>query len=299
MNRDVGAGYTKGRALLILNPIAGMAKSRAVDRLIKTLSEAPRTLTVLRTEKAGDARRAAAEAPEDTAVVIVAGGDGTINEVICGMRSLEIPLGIIPFGTGNLLAGEFKIPHNIEKACRLIQEGRWRRVDLGWTERGSFLAVAGAGFDAAVVHRFARLRRGNVNFASYLQPIVETMVSYPFPRITVELDGHTVTDGATAVVVANTRRYGGPFVLTPGAKPDDGLLDVCLFDSANAGVYSAHMAATLLQSGQKLPGMWVFQAKSVRCSSEKPVPVQLDGDPRGHLPITFEIRPSAVKLVAP
>lgn len=299
MRKNLGIVNEGGRALLIINPIAGPQKSRVVERLIEVVGGGPWPLTVVRTQKAGDARQAAADAPDDTAVIIAAGGDGTINEAICGMRRRDIPLGIVPFGTANLLAGEFGIPGDIKKACELIYRGQWRAVDLGETEKGCFLAVGGAGFDAAVVHRFASLRKGNVNFASYLQPVVETMVSYPFPRITVELDGERVTDDATAVIIANTRRYGGPFVLTPDAKPDDGLFDVCIFDSANAGVYGAHMTAALLQSSSKLPGVWVFRAKSVKCSSGKQVPVQLDGDPHGYLPATFEILPGAVKLIAP
>jgi YegS/Rv2252/BmrU family lipid kinase len=299
MTQISGSAKEEGRALLIVNPIAGLQKVRAVDKLITLLGQGRWPLTVVETQKAGDAREAAAGAAAETSVIIAAGGDGTINEVICGMRGRDIPLGVVPFGTANLLAGEFGIPWDIEKACELIFRGRWRALDRGETASGCFLAVAGAGFDAAVVHRFAGLRKGNVTFASYLQPIIETMISYPFPQITVALDGERVTDGATAVIVANTRRYGGPFILTPDATPDDGLFDVCIFDSPNAGAYGAHMAAALLQSSAKLPGVWVFRAKTVECTSGGAVPVQLDGDPHGHLPTTFRIIAGAVKLIAP
>jgi YegS/Rv2252/BmrU family lipid kinase len=296
---DSGEVSRDGRMLVVVNPISGSRRSGRVECLIRELAAGPWKVEVVRTERAGDARQAAASAGEGTALAVAVGGDGTLNEVISGLGSRGIPVGVVPLGTANLLAREFHIPLDIKGACSLVLRGRWRGVDLGRTDRGVFLSVAGAGFDAAVVHRFASRRSGNARFSSYFQPILETVSAYPFPRIAVELDGALLTHEATGVVVANTRNYGGPFIMARDARPDDGLLDVCVFDSANAGVYTAHMAAVLLQNPDLLPGADFLRARCVTCRSEGEVPVQLDGDPRGYLPITFEVVPGAVKLISP
>ena len=289
----------RGRILLVVNPISGGEKADRTRRLVQKLSADSMDLTVVETERSGDARRAAASMPPDTSIIVAAGGDGTVNEVVGGMRDRRVAVGIIPLGTANLVAREFRIPVDIEAACDLVLKGRRRPIDLGRTEDGCFLAVAGAGFDAAVVHRMAESRNGNIKTSSYLEPMIEMIASYPFPRISVEADGAQVTEEATDVIVANTRSYGGPFILAPDAKPDDGLFDVCIFNSPNIGAYAAYMAAAVMQSHDLLPSTTVLRARTVRCVSSGDVPVQLDGDPHGRLPVTFQIEAGAVQLIVP
>jgi YegS/Rv2252/BmrU family lipid kinase len=297
MNR--GVVHQKGRILVIVNPSSGRRKAACAERLLRELGGEPWRVEVIETRAAGDATRVSAAAPPDTSLFIAVGGDGTINEVIAGRQNAEIPIAVVPTGVANVLAREFRIPRDIGAACRLARRGMWRAVDLGRTDRGCFLAIAGAGFDAAVTRCFAERRRGNARFSSYVGPAMEMLRRYAFPRFSVELDGRTAADDATSIVVSNTRNYGALFLMTPNAKPDDGLFDVCIFRARSSVGQTVCAAAAVAGCHGLLPGVTMHRARRVRCISTKRVPVQLDGDPRGFLPITFEIEPAAVRLVSP
>jgi len=286
----------QGPILLVVNPRAGRHRPRRIERLLDGLGRAVR---VVSTQGAGDARRAVEALAGEAALVIAAGGDGTLNEVLSGLADRDIPLAVVPLGTSNIVAKELNLPGDLHAACRLAVRGARRRLDVVRTDRGPFLGVAGAGFDAAVVHAFARRRRGHTTLSAYLGPIGHTLGHYRWPRMTVECDGRVVTERATQVIVANVRRYGGPFVPAPFARPDDGWLDVCLF--AWAGRLGLVLFALLSLAGAHavLPGVRMLRARRVRCTSRDAVPVQLDGEARGTLPFRCEIVPAAVRLAAP
>jgi diacylglycerol kinase (ATP) len=298
MHMGKSASKTGQRVVLIANPISGRKRVARVEMMAREL-DGPWSLEVVETRRSGDARRAAGSLSDDTVLVVAAGGDGTVNEVISGLSKRNIPVAIVPLGTANVLAKEFGIPRDIKGACEVARLGRWRSVDLGVSDRGYFLAVAGVGFDAAVVREFSRFRTGNASLASYLDPIWRIVQTYRFPSITVTVDGRVISEAATSVIVANTRSYGGPFVVAPRARPDDGFLDVCVFTAADAALQAVYMAASVLEGHTLLPGVETLRARSVSCESGKRVPVQLDGDRRGSLPVSFSVEPSAIRLVVP
>ena len=114
-----------------------------------------------------------------------------------------------------------------------------------------------------------------------------------------ELDGKVVADDARAVFIANTRSYGGPFIIAPDAKADDGYLDVCMVFSRKPAAYAAYMGASMAGMHRYLPGVRMLRARRIRCWSDGEVPVQLDGDPAGHLPLDISIQPGAIELLTP
>jgi len=137
--------------------------------------------------------------------------------------------------------------------------------------------------------------------------VFRALRDYEFPRFTVVVDGTSVTHHATGAILGNIRTYGGPFCVAPLARPDDGLLDVCVFRGSRALRYAAYMIAATVGWHVLLPGVTYHRAKRVRLekapsrggSHTSEAPVQLDGDARGHVPISFEIVPRAVRIVVP
>lgn len=297
---------SRRRVLLVVNPIAGRnAGRRLLPAARQELADRGLAVQVVETQQSGDAERAARAAAAEMAaseadcVVAAIGGDGTLAEVARGVAASRVPVAAIPAGVGNILARELGIPRDLRAACRLIAEGRPRSIDLVRTDRGAFLTVAGAGFDALVVERFARQRKGPVRKRSYIRPALEILRNARFPRFAVEVDGRVVARRATWAVVGNIRAYGGPFCLTPRARPDDGVLDVCVFRSQRRLAYACYLPGAALRLHLFMPGVSYHRARRVAFHGAAEVPVQLDGDPCGGLPITFEPDPKAVRIIAP
>ena len=294
-----GCAGSRGAVLLVVNPRSGRPGAGRSRRILEYLRADGRDVTTVETRGRGDARRAAAEAAPDTSLVVAAGGDGTVNEVVTGLAGRDVPVAIVPLGTANILARAAGIPCGIEAACRVALAGRTRRLDVGCAGRGRFAGIASAGFDAAVVHGFARRREGYSSLSKYLVPLFAALCRYRYPPIAVECDGEVVSRRAAQVFIANTPTYGGPAEPTPYARPDDGLLDVCLFTGRGPAALTAFGLATLLGAHGLTPGLWMFRARRVRLEGAGRVPVEFDGDAYGTLPLAVEVAPAALKLVVP
>lgn len=293
-------------ALLVVNPISGKnAALRHLPLVRQELAAHGVRVSVVETQLPGDGERAVRAAvaamadPQGGDVLVAVGGDGTLAEVVRGMGDTRVPVAVIPMGTGNLVARELGIPREVRAACRLIVKGRPRAIDLVRTPRGAFLAVAGAGFDAQVVENFARTRKGRVRKRSYIRPVFETLRRSRFPRFAVEIDDRVVTRYATSAIVGNMRTYGGPFCLTPRARPDDGVLDVCVFRARLGIEYACCFSGATLGLHTFLPGVTYHRGRKVVLRGGGDVPVHLDGDPCGGLPISFEAVRKAVRIIAP
>jgi diacylglycerol kinase (ATP) len=159
--------------------------------------------------------------------------------------------------------------------------------------------MAGAGFDGAVVRDLAARRTGPITMGAYVPCIARTFWRYGFPRIRVRVDGREVEGEATTVVVANVAGYGGPFSLTPGARPDDGLLDVCTMRPAGRIGLAALLAAAFVHSLPRMRGVAYHRGTEVALEADDRVALQGDGDPAGALPATFRVEPGAVDLIVP
>lgn len=280
----------KGRALRRARELLGFLKGRGWDAALEE-SQGP-----------GWMARRAAEAQAD--VVVAAGGDGTVNGVAQGLAGREVPLAVLPAGTVNLLARNFGLPGCPEGLADLLDPGlgRWKeaRLDVGTAGERVFLSCAGAGFDAHVVRRLHRERRGPIRLWSYLPHVAAAVASPPESRIRVRLDGADAGIFAQ-VIVGNLPLYAGILRFTPEARSDDGLLDVALFPGRRRRDLLRYAAAAL-RGGISPEGVLIRRAAEVRLESEgapRGAPVQLDGDDAGDLPLTLGVRPGALRFVVP
>lgn len=295
----------RGRIVIIANPVSGSGKglrlARAVADRLRSRGE---IAEIVETRAAGDACRLAGGC-EGAAAVVAVGGDGTVNEVLNGLRPGP-SIGMIPGGTANVLAKELALPRDADGLARTLAEGRELSWDLGIDRLSGrkFLLFASAGYDAHVVHLFHAARKGPVRMWQYLWWGMKSILEFRAPRVAVELDGAALGEAAW-VIVSNVAAYGGPLVFTPRAKVDDGSFEVLVqrggsrFDVVK--MFARAFTGWLSGDDLPLPGVSFHQARRVRLSSidGAPVPLQVDGDPGGHLPADVELVPGGVRVLAP
>ena len=236
-------------------------------------------------------------------LVVAAGGDGTIAEVANGIAGSAATLGILPFGTANVLAWELGLPRGPEAAAAVLAGGRTARIHPGlatWRDGSQrlFVQMLGAGFDAAVVHGLPPgLKRGLGKGAYVLQALRE-MPRYGFPRIGVVLDEGPAIEVAGAIVTKG-RLYAGRHLLAPDALPDEPGFRVALFPRGGAWRAALYGAALPLDLLPRLSGMALRRAGRIELTTDAAVPTQADGDAAGHLPVTIRDAPAAIAVLLP
>lgn len=291
------------RASVVWNPISGTAARRAaLEAFQGQLRSRGWDVVATPTEHAGHAvELAAAHARDEVDVIVAAGGDGTLNEVVRGRLAVEdgrSRVGMLPRGTSNLVAREFGVPFDPVAAAEIVAARRARAIDVVRANDALFVACAGVGWDAQVVHELAAARRGHISYATYLLPSLRAILRYDFPELhvtTAEGEQHV----ANTMLLLNTRPYATFFRPVPGALPDDGLLDVVLLSGSSrrrlpAWIYRS-WRGTLALGADAVH----LRTRGLEVRSDRPVAVQLDGDGAGFTPLTVEVAASAVELVVP
>ncbi len=263
------------------------------------------------TAVAGDARRIAAEvaararaagdsrSDRHLRALIAVGGDGTMREVADGLVGSDLPMIVWPTGTENLLAKSFGFRAEAELTLACLTGGRTIPMDVGLVNGRSFLVVAGVGFDAEVVERLVRLRMGHITHLTYAGPLWRTFWEHRFPWCRVLSEGQLLWEGRGLVFVGNLPRYSLGLRITRDARHDDGLLDVCMFPCRGRLKLIGHSLRAIARRHVEHGGVRYARLGRVRVESPSTVPVQLDGELSGGLPIEVTIRPAAIRLLVP
>ncbi|MDB5489966.1 MAG: hypothetical protein JWQ58_3681 [Reyranella sp.] len=305
--------------LLILNPTAGRRRRGLVDAVVRRVRGQGWTVDVVETTAAGDARRLAEECDATRyGVIAVAGGDGTINEVVNGLAARAAtapPLAIVPLGTANVLAHELGLGSTASALAQAMMAGREVLVHPGRASAGAsgtasaagaprcFSLMAGAGFDAKVVAGVSSgLKRRWGKGAYVWRSLIEARRYRPV-RYAVEIDGATFE--AASVIVTHARHYAGPYVVAPAASLGDPLLHVCLFERWG-WMHALRFGAALLRGAlPRTTGYRVIAGREVKISvlndagESRRQPVQIDGDDALTLPVSIGLSTEAVRLLRP
>lgn len=286
-------------ALLIVNPRAGfLTRSRALGRVIEAAGALGWALEVRETVTRGDATRFAAQAVARHApVVLVAGGDGTLNEAIQALAGTSTAVGAVPLGTVNVWVRELGLPLDPVEAVRQLLTGQIRRVDLGLANGRYFLLMAGLGFDAEAVHAVEgepKRRFGPLAFfAAGLVAALRTRGT----RVRLRADGDVFETQAALVTVGNTRLWAGAVKITHRATAADGLLDVCIFPGESLLSKLRHLGLVLLGWHAEDPDVTYLQVRELLMAARPPVPIQVDGEPLGTTPARIEVVPGALRVL--
>ena len=256
----------------------------------------------------GDARRLAAEAIADGFdLIVAAGGDGTVNEVLNGIGDApngfeRDRLGVLPLGTVNVFARELKIPLRLEHAYEVLRRGSETKIDLprvefsanGKTERRYFVQLAGAGLDARAIELVDWQHKKKVGPLAYVVAGLKALREEK-PQIMVGMDEQKVI--GELVLIGNGRLYGGPFEIFPRADLRDGMLDVCVLPRVNWPTLLR--CAPDFLARRKLPEKLVrrFRAAAFELSGAAQASFELDGELAGHLPVKFSVEREKLRVV--
>jgi YegS/Rv2252/BmrU family lipid kinase len=286
---------------LVVNPVAGKRKLRAWKK-IEDLLRSRVSLTTFTTRKKGDAF-SCSQNIQDVDRIIIAGGDGTVNEVINGLLSSPtgfqekktIPLALIPLGTANVLARELNIPDDAEQAVELALTGRPKKISLGRINDRYFSLMAGIGFDGETVLKVKESTKRLSGKGAYILSGLRVFKGYNPPLIRVSILKETFS-GFT-MVVGNARFYGGEYQVTPNADITEPLLDVCLLKSKSRKKLLRFIFGVLSKRHLQLDDVVYRRTSRIEINSKDTVHVQIDGDYFGTLPVTVQAVKDAVSVV--
>jgi diacylglycerol kinase (ATP) len=286
------------RLLIIFNPTAGARRRRRFEAVLAELRRLGCAVTVRPTGRRGDAEQIAASAdPNRYDLLVVAGGDGTINEVVNGLCGSRLPLAIVPLGTANVLAAEIGLDSDPVSVARTIAVGKPCPISVGMANGRCFLLMAGTGFDAHVVQHVDLALKKRIGKAAYWHSILRQLRAFAFPDYSVTIDNETWH--AASVLVANAHFYAGRFVCAPAADLRRPSLEVCMFGRRGRLSVLGYGLAMLTGRLAKLPSYRIVSAERVHIGGPADDPVQGDGDIIGHLDVTIEVVPGAIHLVFP
>lgn len=292
------------RVLLITNPAAARTDPAVVRTVSNVLGREGWEVDVVGTTRPGHAADLAADGVRDGVdVIAVYGGDGTTMQAVKGMRGSEVPLGMIPGGTGNLLAGNLRIPRDPTKAALTIARARPRAIDLGQLEREDglhyFAVAAGAGFDAELMAGTTREAKRRWKMAAYVARAWETMGTVRSVDSRITVDGKVMEGRAATVLVANCAEFIPPLVkFRKGIALDDGLLDVVIL-SAEGPIESLEVVLEWITGDGGSTRVQYARGRVVTVEMEPVQAAQLDGEPAGSTPFTAELCPGALRVLAP
>lgn len=308
---------THPSAWVVANPAAGRPnrKSRAYTA-VGALAEAGWTLSWRSTRGPGHAAELASRAArEGVDIVVVVGGDGTVNEVANGLAGSDCALALLPAGTGNVLAaqlGLLAVPTSLHVpdpvgAARRLAAGRIRSVDLGHARargRGGrhFVLWAGVGLDAEIVRRVegeSRSWKRSMGPVAYAAIGVRSLLEMTGTPVTLRHDAERARMSLLMAVVANVPLYGGAVQLAPAARIDDERLDLVLFPGKGPPDTLRHLAGLASPRPTATGSAASVQARTVSVVAEAPLPVHLDAEPFGQTPFFASVAPGALRLVVP
>lgn len=238
---------------------------------------------------------------EGLVCLVAAGGDGTIADLV--NRFPGLPLAILPLGTENLMARYWGIPRDGEAVAEMIANGVTRRIDVGLVNGRRFTLMMSAGFDADVVHRTHGRRTGNISKWNYLQPILDSLRTYRYPELRLEVEeGEGAAPRRMAgrmLILTNVPAYALGLTVAPDAACDDGLLDLRLFERPAGFQMLRYLYKVARRQHEGLPDVRIGRVRRLKITSDEPVPIQCDGDAAGFTPAEVSVLSGALSVVVP
>ncbi|MEN2984038.1 MAG: diacylglycerol kinase family protein [Dictyoglomaceae bacterium] len=262
---------------VFVNPTANRGRGRKLFSYIKRIFEKERfNFNIEFTKGKEETIRQVESALEKGAEVIVAaGGDGTVNEVVNGLKGRGV-LGIIPIGRGNDIAISLKIPRNIEKAIKILKNGKYFKMDLGLVDGRYFVGITGMGFDAEVNISANKLAlKGPLG---YIISVFTTLKRYQAKECEISFDGNRWKGKITLVAVGNTKNYAGGMKILPYSSLDDGYFDICLIEKISPFELILHFPLIFFGKHTINPHVKMFRAKEVKVEGPDDLMATMDGE---------------------
>jgi YegS/Rv2252/BmrU family lipid kinase len=283
----------------IINPNAGFRRDKSfVENLIRRRC-ADLDFAIVHTTGPGDATQLAQQATQEGCTTVVAvGGDGTVNETASGLVGTETALGVIPRGSGDGLARSLNIPLQATKALEVIRNGKAYHIDAGRAAHRYFFVVAGVGFDASISHQFkAATWRGPV---PYFYLAAREFANYQTEALRLCLEDNVMEITPFFVTIANTQQYGNGAVIAPHARPDDGILEVCVVQPMNFAEFVMSVPKLFNGKADTIPSLTYYRTR--HAAIEKPGTILFHVDGEAEIfqdKIEISVLPQALKVIVP
>jgi diacylglycerol kinase (ATP) len=282
--------------LLIVNPISGKGEDTS-KRVVSSCLERFPQISIRKTEKKEDAILFARNSKED--IILVAGGDGTLNEVINGiMRRKKKPvIGVLPVGTSNMVARAFDVPRSFSRALDIIEKGKQMCVDVGKANDRYFIVGAGVGVDAQMYKNVEPLVKRFFGEIAYPLALVKTIMTHEPQKLILNIGDKKIS--CYYVLVCNIGRFSKRFAIVPKTKPDDGLLDVLAFQNKDVLSQFRYCLGLATQKHTDFADVQLFSTARVKVTTTKKAIVHCDAELIGETPVTISCIPRSLSFFVP
>jgi YegS/Rv2252/BmrU family lipid kinase len=297
--------------VFLVNPASANGSTRRRwPQIAHRAATAGLTGDALFSERPGDLTRLAAEAADGGAsLLVVVGGDGSMNEVANGVAGREgVEIAVIARGTGWDFVRTYGIPRDVDQAVAVAIGGAVREIDLGrvsyrsWagSETEAYFAnVASAGMSGAIAQRANETSKALGGKASYLWATLAVFAGWKATEVRVSIDGEDRHGRMHDVVIANGRYFGGGMMICPEAEPDDGRFDVLLIGDLTKRDLLVTLPKTYRGKHLPHPKAELLRGSTVAVEASEPLPIELDGEQPGTTPARFEVVPQALRVRVP
>lgn len=283
---------------IIANPTAGHTRSKRLKSVVDHLRKAGAKVEVVVTGSPGEGTVRAGEAVRaGHDAIVAAGGDGTVNEVLNGMADSGIALGVIPFGTANVLAAETGMPRRVHPLAEMLLDGRELAARPGRLGDHLFLLMAGAGLDAEIVDELDPGLKRMIGKVAYIRAAWKRIARAPLSRLIVTV-GDQRLEGCLAIA-SKCRCYAGRIILAPRARLESGKFEVCVFSSHNRIRLIHQMLAVRFSVHIGMRDVHFLHGDRVHIESVGTSLLQTDGDLRGELPADLQVDANPIRLIVP
>jgi YegS/Rv2252/BmrU family lipid kinase len=289
------------RALAIVNPASGRQPGEAIVAILtRSAASLGVELTIVLTSRAGDAVSLARGAIGAFDIVIAAGGDGTVSEVVTGTIGSTIIVGVVPIGSTNMIAKELGIPRDPRRAAAIaLGTGEPRPVDVARVGSTICLHMAGTGLDAIIMRDTSLKWKRRVGWLAYIPVAVRNLNLAPF-QLTMTIDGRVVSTPARLVLFAIGSSIIHPwFRVGDGIDRTDGVADICVFSPT--GIAATLSTLGWFGLGRAGRSRWLrqYRCQCATIEADRTMPYEVDGDVRGELPVTIEMLEHPVRILVP
>lgn len=303
--QGIGQAYARtivedrdGTVLIMANPTSGGYNPDLLDEVSIRLEDLGWRTQVRLTRHAGEIGDICADPSLKVHTLVVAGGDGSINEALTGFQDHPEPprLAVIPFGTANVLALDLGLPRTARSIARMISNGKTRPLHFGLANGRPFVLMVSAGFDAEVVHAVPLALKRRLGKLAYVITALRIGLTRKPSPVSVELDGEMIS--GRFAVASNARHYGGPFVICPGGATDPGL-HMLILERDDPWSSLRYGLALVMGRIHKARGALVRPFTTARITSALNVAAQVDGDPFGATPIEIRQTDRTLPVLVP
>jgi YegS/Rv2252/BmrU family lipid kinase len=291
-------------AVIIANPASGNVgfphQNRNFDETLAFLRDQGWKAELWYTQVAGDGEKLARKAvKQHVNLVIAAGGDGTINEIIQGLAGSETAMGVLPGGTVNVWARELGIPLDDTGARNVLVRGQTRQIDLGCVNGRYFLLMVGIGFDGEVTQAVEGKPLKRLGILGYTLAVLWLGPGYQGFPVVAQIDRYVVKTRALQIIVGNTQLYAGAVKFTWQAKCDDGFLDLCIVRKRSLWGRLVVAKDFILRRAKRRLWVRYDTFKTLKIETLEPIPYQIDGEAAGFTPVEFSVAPGILKVIVP